>query len=148
MTAEVIPSSGCVVGIFFAILRGREGRKLIALDAGEGRILFRCLIYTHPVEARFVNEVRVGSRSPTSIAYTLIEDEIERLGVGPLSVGEGIAVSALGRASHEFAIYVPRNERGCPLYSESVVAAVVDVATLYGRRGILLVLERESPVRV
>ena len=116
-------------------------------DAHEGVLLTR-LVDAHPVEARFVNEVRVGSRSPTSIAYTLIEDEIERLGVGPLSVGEGIAVGALGRASHKFAIHIPRNERGRSLHGESVVAAVVDVATLHGRRGILLVLEREGPVRV
>ena len=95
---EVVPQRG-LVSIFtsvFIILRRRERSNHIARYGSQRGILRLGLINTHPVEARFINKVRVGGCCPTSIAYTLIEDEIERFGVGPLSVGEGIAVGALG----------------------------------------------------
>ena len=66
----------------------------------------------------------IGIGSPSVITYTLVEDEMEVLVEGPLTLIEVILIGRLGVATYLLTIEVPDERCGIPRESEGVVAVI------------------------
>ena len=80
-------------------------RDVINKTIGIHHALF--LIYANPVEASLIGVSDIGIGGPRTITHALVEDEVEVLVEGPLTLVEMVLVGRLVVGVHMLAINIP-----------------------------------------